>query len=31
MTDHRPVAADGCTIDQIVSFFSYRGDKGAPD
>ena len=24
---HCPLAADGCTIDQIVSFFSYRGES----
>lgn len=27
---HCPLAEDGETIDQIVSFFSYRGHKGAP-
>jgi hypothetical protein len=28
---HCPLAEDGETIDQIVSFFSYRGHKGAPN
>lgn len=28
---HCPLADDGETIDQIVSFFSYRGHKGAPN
>lgn len=27
---HCPLATDGATIDQIVSFFSYRGHRGAP-
>ncbi|PJI40196.1 hypothetical protein [Ferrovibrio sp.] len=27
---HCPLAEDGETIDQIVSFFSYRGHRGAP-
>lgn len=28
---HCPLAEDGETIDQIVSFFSYRGHRGAPN
>lgn len=27
---HCPLSEDGETIDQIISFFSYRGHKGAP-
>lgn len=27
---HCPLAEDGATVDHIVSFFSYRGHRGAP-